>query len=140
MARSKGLDLMEVASEARPPVCKICDYGKYKYEKKKKQQQAKKNQVVIKIKEVQLRPNTDEHDRDYKFKKVRDFLDNGDKAKITMLFRGRQLSHTDGGYEIMNELVTMVQDICIVESPPRLEGKKMIMILAPGKKTATKTS
>jgi len=131
MAREKGLDLMEVSPNSSPPVCKICDYGKFKYEKKKKDHAARKKQTVIKVKEVQLRPQTDEHDLEYKTKNIRTFLEEGDKAKITMLFRGREITHTGGGMKVMRELAEKLQDIAVVEYPPRLEGKKMIMILAP---------
>ena len=131
LAKEKGLDLMEVSPNSRPPVCKIVDYGKFKYEKKKKEQQAKKKQTVVKVKEIQLRPNTEEHDLDYKFKNVRGFLEDGDKAKVTMLFRGRQITHPDSGKALMNKLAEAVQDIGMMESRPKLEGRRMIMILAP---------
>lgn len=136
MARERGLDLMEVSPNAQPPVCKICDYGKFKYEKKKKEHEAKKKQTVIKVKEVQLRPQTDEHDRNYKFKNIRGFLEDGDKAKITIMFRGREITYVEQGYKMMRELAEMVQDVAVVESPAKLEGKKLIMVLAPG--TASK--
>ena len=135
MAKSKGLDLMEVAATAHPPVCRILDYGKFKYEKKKKDHAAKKKQAVIKIKEVQLRPNTDDHDIDYKFRNVRVFLEEGDKAKITMLFRGREVAQADAGIRQMKKLAQLVEDIAMVEAPPKLEGRKLIMILAPAKKS-----
>lgn len=140
MARAKGMDLMEISPNAQPPVCKIVDYGKFKYEKKKKEQQAKKKQTVIKIKEIQLRPRTDEHDRDFKFKNARQFLEDGSKVKVTIMFRGREVTHAENGYEIMKELSESVQDIAQVESPAKMEGRKMIMILAPGaaKKGASK--
>lgn len=131
MARDAGLDLMEVAPEANPPVCKIVDYGKFKYEKKKKEHQAKRKQTVIKVKEVQLRPQTDEHDLDYKFRNVRQFLLDGDKAKISIMFRGREVSYVDNGYRIMEKLINLVKDVSIVESSPKLEGKRLIMVLAP---------
>ncbi len=131
MARDKGLDLMEVSPNSQPPVCKICDYGKFKYEKKKKEQQAKKKQVVIKVKEIQLRPQTDDHDREYKFKHVREFLEEGDKAKVTIMFRGREIAYADQGFKMMRQLAELVKDIAIVESNPKLEGKKLIMILCP---------
>lgn len=131
MARDRGLDLMEISPNAQPPVCKICDYGKFKYEKKKKEHQAKKKQTVIKVKEVQLRPQTEEHDLEYKFKNVRQFLEDGDKAKITIMFRGREIAYADQGYKIMRQLIEMVKDIATVEANPKLEGKKLIMILAP---------
>lgn len=132
MARERNLDLMEVSPTAQPPVCKICDYGKFKYEKKKKEHEAKKKQTVIKVKEVQLRPQTEEHDLDYKFKNVRQFLEDGDKAKITIMFRGREITYVDQGFKIMKQLAEMVKDIAVVEAHPKLEGKKLIMVLAPG--------
>src|SRR3954471_3474325 len=132
MARERGLDLMEVSPTAQPPVCKICDYGKFKYEKKKKEAQARKKQTVIKVKEVQLRPQTEEHDLDYKFKNVREFLLEGDKAKITIMFRGREITYADQGYKMMRRLADQVKDIASVEAHPKLEGKKLIMILTPG--------
>ncbi len=131
MARERGLDLMEISPNAQPPVCKICDYGKFKYEKKKKEHEAKKKQTVIKVKEIQLRPQTEEHDLEYKFKNVRTFLEEGDKAKITIMFRGREITYVDQGFKIMKQLAEMVKDIAIVEANPKLEGKKLIMVLAP---------
>lgn len=131
MARERGLDLMEVSPNAQPPVCKICDYGKFKYEKKKKEQIAKKKQTVIKVKEIQLRPQTEEHDLEYKFKSVRQFLLDGDKAKITIMFRGREITYADQGFKMMKQLQERVKDIAVTEAPPKLEGKKLIMILAP---------
>lgn len=134
MARDVNLDLVEISPNSSPPVCKILDYGKFKYEKKKKEHEAKKKQVVVKVKEVQLRPNTEEHDLGYKFKNIRTFLEEGDKAKITIMFRGREIAYVDQGYKMMAQLVEMVKDIASVESPAKLEGKKLIMILAPGVK------
>lgn len=131
MARDRGLDLMEVSPNSQPPVCKICDYGKFKYEKKKKDHEARRKQTVIKVKEVQLRPRTDQHDLDYKFKNIRTFLEEGDKAKITMMFRGREVTYVDQGHKMMRELAKMVEDIAVIEAPAKLEGKKLIMILAP---------
>jgi len=134
MARDVGLDLVEISPNANPPVCKILDYGKFKYEKKKKDHEAKKKQVVVKVKEVQLRPNTDEHDLDYKFKNVRTFLEEGDKAKITMMFRGREVAYVDAGYKTMQRLIQELGDMAIVEAPPKLEGKKLIMVVGPNPK------
>ena len=131
MARDRGLDLMEVAATANPPVCKICDFGKFKYEKKKKEAQARKNQVIVKVKEVQLRPNTDEHDLDYKIKNSHEFLLEGDKVKFTVMFRGREIAHTQPGYKMCYEIIEKLKEVGIVEAPPKLEGKKMIMILGP---------
>jgi translation initiation factor IF-3 len=138
MARDRGLDLMEISPNAQPPVCKICDYGKFKYEKKKKEQQAKKKQTVIKVKEIQLRPQTEDHDLDYKFKNVRQFLEDGDKAKITIMFRGREITYVDQGFKIMRQLAELVKDVGVIEAPPKIEGKKLIMVLAPG--TAKKST
>lgn len=132
MARERGLDLMEVSPNAQPPVCKICDYGKFKYEKKKQEHKAKKKQTVIKVKEIQLRPQTEEHDLEYKFRNVRTFLEEGDKAKISIMFRGREITYVDQGFKMMKQLIELVKDIALVEAPPKLEGKKLIMVLAPG--------
>ena len=131
MARDKGLDLMEVAAGANPPVCKICDYGKFKYEKKKKEAVARKNQVVVKVKEVQLRPNTDEHDLAYKIKNAHDFLEEGDKVKFTILFRGREIAHTEPGFKMCKEVVEKLSEVGVIEMAPKLEGKKLMMIMSP---------
>lgn len=132
MARDVGLDLVEISPNATPPVAKILDYGKFKYEKKKKEHEAKKKQVVVKVKEIQLRPTTDDHDVGYKLKNMRSFLEEGDKVKITMMFRGREVAYVDQGYKIMARIVDEVKDIASVEAPAKLEGKKLIMIIAPG--------
>lgn len=132
MAKDKGLDLMEISPNSSPPVCKIADYGKFKYEKKKKEHTAKKKQVVIKLKEMQLRPNIDVHDLEYKTKAIRSFLEEGDKAKITIIFRGREVAHSEHGLKIMKELAESLKDIASIEAHPKLEGKRMIMVLAPG--------
>lgn len=131
MARDKGLDLMEVAATAKPPVCKICDYGKHKYEVKKKEAQARKNQVIVKVKEVQLRPNTDEHDLAYKIKNSYEFLQEGDKVKFTIMFRGREIAHTQPGFEMCRDIIEKLKEVGIVETPPKLEGKKLMLILGP---------
>ena len=119
MARDRGLDLMEVSPNAQPPVCKICDYGKFKYEKKKKEHIAKKKQTVIKVKEIQLRPQTEEHDLEYKFKNVRQFLEDGDKAKISIMFRGREITYVDQGLKIMKQLIERVKDIAVGRGSPQ---------------------
>src|ERR1044071_1602601 len=119
MARERGLDLMEVSPNAQPPVCKICDYGKFKYEKKKKEQIAKKKQTVIKVKEIQLRPQTEEHDLQYKFKNMRGFLEDGDKVKITIMFRGREITYADQGFKMMKQLAEQVKDIASIEAHPK---------------------
>ena len=132
MARDVGLDLVEISPNATPPVAKILDYGKFKYEKKKKEHEAKKKQVVVKVKEIQLRPMTDDHDVSYKMKNMRGFLEDGDKVKITLMFRGREVAYVDQGYRIMARIVEDVKDIASVEAPAKLEGKKLIMVIAPG--------
>jgi translation initiation factor IF-3 len=134
MARDVGLDLVEISPNAAPPVCKILDYGKFKYEKKKKDHDAKKKQVVVKVKEVQLRPNTDEHDLAYKFKNVRTFLEEGDKAKVTMMFRGREVAYVENGHKIMRRMLEELGDLAVVEAPAKLEGKKLIMVVGPNPK------
>ncbi len=131
MAKERGFDLIEVSPTANPPVCRISDYGKFLYEKKKKEHDARKKQTVINIKEVQLRPQTDEHDLDYKFKHVRRFLEEGDKAKITVMFRGREVAYVDNGRKILLRLTEFVKDVGMVESPPKLEGKRLTMVIAP---------
>ncbi len=131
MARDKGLDLMEVSPNSRPPVCKILDYGKFKYEKKKKEHEAKKKQTVIKVKEMQLRPRTEEHDLEYKMKNMREFLEDGDKVKIVMMFRGREIAYVEDGHKMMREMAEKLKDVSTIEYEPKAEGKKLIMILAP---------
>ncbi len=131
MARERNLDLMEVAAGANPPVCKICDFGKFKYEKKKKEAQARKNQVVVKVKEVQLRPNTEEHDLAYKIKNSQEFLEEGDKVKFTVQFRGREIAHTEPGFKMCQHILEELKEIAIVELGPKLEGKKLMMIVGP---------
>jgi len=130
-AREKGLDLMEISPRSQPPVCRICNYGKFKYEKKKKEQLAKKKQTVIKVKRMQLKPFTGEHDQEHKFKNVRQFLENGDKVEVSILFRGRELGDLEPGFKMMNHLSELLKDISSVESPPKLEMRKLVMILAP---------
>ncbi len=132
MARESGLDLVEISPQANPPVCKILDYGKYKYEKKKKAQEAKKKQIVVKVKEIKLRPNTEDHDLDFKVKHARRFIEDGDKAKFTVVFRGREMAYTDLGRKLMERVLDQLKDVAKVEHPPTMEGKSMIMIMAPG--------
>ncbi|NDV19542.1 translation initiation factor IF-3 [Pseudodesulfovibrio sp. JC047] len=133
-AREKGLDLVEVAPNADPPVCKIMDYGKFKYQQQKKLQEAKKKQTVIKIKEVKFRPKTDEHDYQTKLKKIVKFLAAGDRCKVTIFFRGREIVHKDRGLMMLDRVVEDTQDIAKVESKPMSEGRTMTMMLAPVKK------
>lgn len=133
-AREKGLDLVEVAPNADPPVCKIMDYGKFKYQQQKKLQEAKKKQTVIKIKEVKFRPKTDEHDYQTKLNKILQFLDDGDRCKVTVFFRGREIVHKDRGLKMLERVVTDTVDVAKVESRPMSEGRTMTMMLAPVKK------
>jgi translation initiation factor IF-3 len=135
-AQAEGLNLVEVNPMSKPPVCKIMDYGRFKYEEKKKANDAKKKQVVVKVKEVKLRPKTEEHDYETKVRHVREFLEEGNKAKITIMFRGREITHRNLGTQILDDVVADLKDIAIVEQTPRLEGKQMFMILGPNNKVA----
>jgi translation initiation factor IF-3 len=130
-AEEAGLDLVEVSPNADPPVCKILDYGKYKYEAQKKANEARKKQKIIEVKEIKLRPNIDEHDYDIKMKAMRRFLEEGDKVKVTMRFRGREMAHQDIGMNVLVKVRDTLEDLGKVEQMPRLEGKQMIMVLAP---------
>lgn len=130
-AMSLSLDLVEVAPESKPPVCRIMDYGKYRYEQSKKAKDAKKKQTVIQIKEVKMRPKTDEHDLEFKTRQIEKFLKEGNKAKVTMIFRGREVMHSNLGRKLLDKLAEDLKDTAIVEQLPRLEGKNMVMILAP---------
>lgn len=127
----KGLDLVEVAPMAKPPVCRIMDYGKFQYQKSKKANLAKKKQQIILLKEVKLRPNTEEHDFNFKLNHAERFLADGNKAKITMMFRGREMMHTERGKKMLVEFSEKLSEISTVEQMPKLEGRNMIMILAP---------
>ncbi len=121
---------------AKPPVCKIMDYGKFKYEEKKKASEAKKKQVVVHLKEVKLRPKTEEHDYEFKVRNVKRFLEEGNKARVTIMFRGREITHKELGSAILDDVVKDVKEIGIVEQQPRMEGRQMFMILAPNPKVA----
>lgn len=134
IAEQEGLDLVEISPSARPPVCKIMDYGKYKYELAKKRHEAKKHQVVIRTKEIKLRPATDEHDLQTKLKHIKRFLEEGNKVKVTLRFRGREMAHRDLGQERLKQIVQEVSEIGEVEQMPKLEGRMMSMIIAPAKK------
>ena len=125
------MDLVEVSPMAKPPVCKIMDYGKFKYLEKKKQNEAKKKQVVVQLKEVKLRPRTEEHDYDVKIKKVREFLGESNKARITVMFRGREMSHKELGQKVLQRVIEDLRDVAVIEATPRVEGRQMFMILAP---------
>jgi translation initiation factor IF-3 len=130
-AAEYGLDLVEVSPMAKPPVCKIMDYGKFKYEAKKKASEAKKKQTVVKLKEVKFRPKTEEHDYNFKVKAVREFLAEGNKARITVMFRGREITHREIGQAILTRIGNELKEIAVIEQSPRLEGRLLFMILAP---------
>ena len=125
------MDLIEISPQAVPPVCKIFDYGKYKYEQQKKKNEARKNQKVVNIKELKLRPMIDTHDYEVKIKQARKFLTQGDKVKFTMRFKGREMSANDMGKEVLKRIVDDLEGICKVESEPQLEGRQMTMVVAP---------
>jgi translation initiation factor IF-3 len=131
LAEEQGLDLVEVAPDARPPVCRIMDFGKYKYQQSKRLQQAKKKQKVISVKEIKLRPKTEEHDYQFKTQHVRRFLQDGHKTKVTVVFRGRELAHTELGRQMLDRVATDLQDIGAIEQTPRQEGRNMTMVLSP---------
>jgi translation initiation factor IF-3 len=131
MAEEAGLDLVEISPNATPPVCKIMDFGKYKYEQQKKESEARKKQKTIEVKEVKFRPNTDTHDYDVKMRSVLRFLTEGDKVKITLRFRGREMAHTDLGRNLLERVATDVEAHGKVESIPRIEGRQMVMMINP---------
>jgi translation initiation factor IF-3 len=133
-AQEEGLDLVEVSPMTKPPVCKILDYGKFKYLEKKKQNEAKKKQVVVLLKEVKFRPRTEEHDYDVKLKKIREFLAEANKAKITVMFRGREMSHRELGQKVLERIMSDIKDVAVIESVPRMEGRLLFMIVAPNPK------
>ncbi len=119
---------------AKPPVCKIMDYGKFKYTEKKKQNEAKKKQVVVQLKEVKLRPRTEEHDYNVKIGKIREFLHEANKARVTVMFRGREITHRELGQKVLQRVIEDVKEVAVIESAPRMEGRQMFMILAPNPK------
>lgn len=131
LAELKQLDLVKIAPQAKPPVCKIMDYGKHRFEIAKKEKEAKKNQKVIIIKEVRLSPTIEEHDLGVKAKNAIKFLESGDKVKVTIRFKGRQMNYTQSGMAVMDSFSALVGDICTIEKKPRVEGRSMIMILTP---------
>jgi len=133
LAEAAGLDLVEVSPNAAPPVCKILDFGKYRYELQKKAKEAKKKQKVIEIKEIKLRPGIDTNDYNIKLRNVLRFLEEGDKVKITLRFRGREMSHMEIGMEVINRMKTDTAAHARVESEPKTEGRQMVMVLAPAK-------
>jgi len=130
-ARQRELDLVEVAPEAAPPVCRIMDFGKYKYMQARRQKEARKKQTVIVVKEVKMGPKTEKHDFDFKLKHVRRFLEEGNKAKVTVRFKGREMAHTELGWKMLNKMTEAITDIATVENHPRMEGRMLSMIFSP---------
>jgi len=131
LARQRDMDLVEVAGEAVPPVCRIMDFGKYKYLQARRQKDARKKQTVIQVKEVKLGPKTDTHDFDFKAKHVRRFIEEGNKAKVTVRFKGREMAHTDLGWKMLNRMAELIADVAVIENHPRMEGRMLSMILSP---------
>ena len=132
-AEAQELDLVEVSPTAVPPVCRIMDYGKFKYQQSKKLQEARKKQVHVVVKEVKIRPKTDEHDLMFKVKNVMRFLEEGNKAKITLVFRGREITHIDFGQKVLDRFVEELKDVATIEVKPKMEGRSIFMIVAPKK-------
>lgn len=133
MAQEVGLDVVEISPNAKPPVCKIMDLGKFKYETQKKAAEARKKQKVIEVKEVKFRPNIDTHDYEVKMRNVNRFLEDGDKVKITMRYRGREMAHQEIGRDLLKKIAVDIEDVAKVESMPKMEGRQMIMVIAPTK-------
>jgi len=132
-AKKDGLDLVEVAATSSPPVCRIMDYGKFRYQQSKKLQVAKKSQSTIQVKEIRLRPKTEEHDLQVKIKHIRKFLEQHDKVKVSVLFRGREIAFTDIGRKLLEDIKSALADSCAIDQQPKLEGRSMVMILSPKK-------
>ncbi len=131
MAYDQKMDLVKVAPNARPPVCRIMDYGKYKYELAKKEKEAKKNQKVINVKEVRMTPNIEDHDLNVKARRAIDFLKNGDKVKVSVRFRGRELGHTEAGEEVLMNFAEITSEYGVIDKKPKMEGRSMVMYLVP---------
>ena len=133
IADEQGLDLVKISPQAKPPVCKLMDYGKFKYEQQKKKQEAKKRQSVVQIKEIKVRPKTDDHDYETKLRHIRRFLEDGDRCKVTVFFRGREIVHKDRGISILERVVQDLADVAKVDQEPRAEGRTLQMLLVPKK-------
>jgi len=131
LAEESGLDLVEVSPQAQPPVCKLMDFGKYKYQEQKKAAEARKKQKIIEVKEIKMRPNIDTHDYEVKMRSILRFFEEGDKVKITLRFRGREMAHQELGMQLLEKVQKEVDGVAKVELAPRLEGRQMIMIMAP---------
>jgi len=130
-ATEAGLDLVEISPDSQPPVAKILDYGKFKYQEQKKAAEARKRQKVVEIKEIKMRPGIDDHDYDVKMRSIKRFFDDGDKVKVTLRFRGRELSHQELGWKVLQRVKSDVETLAKVEAEPRMEGRQMVMVLAP---------
>jgi translation initiation factor IF-3 len=139
-AEGEGLDLVEVSPDAKPPVCRVMDFGKYKYEQAKRDRKAKKRQHVVQLKEVKLRPKIEEHDYNFKMNNARKFLEQRNKVRFTVIFRGRELSHPELGMKLLHEMAERLDDIGQVEAPPRFEGRLIIMVVAPKTQKPPKSS
>ena len=133
LAQDEGLDLVEISPNANPPVCKIMDLGKFKYEQQKREAEARKKQKIIEVKEIKFRPNTDTHDYDVKMRSIMKFLEEGDRVKVTMRFRGREMAHQELGRELLKRVAEDVTELAKVENMPKLEGRQMVMMIAPSK-------
>ncbi len=131
MAQERGLDLVEIAPQASPPVCKILDYGKFKFEQEKKNRESKKKQKLVKMKEIRMQPKIEEHDLQFKTKHVREFLDEGNKVKVTIRFRGRELAHTELGKDVLDQVLVLLEDSYVMDRPALMEGRFMSMIVSP---------
>lgn len=131
LAKESGVDLVEVAPTATPPVCRMLDYGKFKYEQSKKKKEARKNQREVVLREVRMKPKIDEHDVAFKTRQVIKLLDGGDKVKVTIMFRGREITHPQVGLGLLQKVSKVLQDVAVIEKAPSMDGKRMIMILAP---------
>ena len=131
LAEEAGLDLIEISPQAVPPVCKILDHGKYKYEVQKRKNEARKNQKIVNIKELKLRPTIDKHDYEVKIKQAKKFLAQGDKVKFTMRYKGREMSANDAGRSVLNNVLEDLEGLCKLESEPKFEGRQMMMVVAP---------
>lgn len=134
MAEEAEVDLVEIAPQARPPVCRLMDYGKFKYQEQKRAHEARQKQKVIQVKEVKFRPGTDDGDYQVKLRNLRRFLEEGDKAKVTLRFRGREMAHQEFGVRLLDRVRTDLEEVAMVEQMPKLEGRQMIMVVAPKKK------
>jgi translation initiation factor IF-3 len=134
LAEDNDVDLVEIAPNAEPPVCRLMDYGKFKYQEQKRQQEARAKQKVIQVKEVKFRPGTDEGDYQVKLRNLRRFIEDGDKAKVTLRFRGREMAHQELGMRVLERVRDDLEELCVVEAMPKLEGRQMVMVLAPKKK------